>query len=144
VLIDGQGPDEVAGGYMYFIPASFREASLMEKVLGMPDLAATAWANRHILDQYPLHLIWERISGRAGTNRRIPLRREWAAGFVDERPLWAVPSDLNSTLRRAVTESSLPALLRYGDRANMAFGIENRCPYLDHRLVEYVTALPGR
>jgi asparagine synthase (glutamine-hydrolysing) len=25
----------------------------------------------------------------------------------------------------------------------MAFGIENRCPFLDHRLVEYVASLPA-
>ena len=26
----------------------------------------------------------------------------------------------------------------------MAFGVENRCPFLDHRLIEYVSALPSQ
>jgi asparagine synthase (glutamine-hydrolysing) len=39
---------------------------------------------------------------------------------------------------------SLPALLRYEDRNSMAFGLEARVPFLDHRLVEACMALPDR
>jgi asparagine synthase (glutamine-hydrolysing) len=35
----------------------------------------------------------------------------------------------------------LPALLHYGDRMSMTFSIENRVPFLDHRLVEFVHSL---
>ncbi|HON94854.1 MAG TPA: asparagine synthase (glutamine-hydrolyzing) [Deltaproteobacteria bacterium] len=142
VLIDGQGPDELAGGYLYHLPASVRDAPLGETLSQAPDILRTAWANRHLVNQYPLHLIWERITGRVGSRRGIPLRQSWAGQFAHEQPSWSAPTDLNATLARSVTEDSLPALLRYGDRVNMAFGMENRCPYLDHRLVEYITSLP--
>ena len=36
----------------------------------------------------------------------------------------------------------LPELLRYEDRNSMAFSIESRVPFLDHRLVEMTLALP--
>jgi asparagine synthase (glutamine-hydrolysing) len=144
VLIDGQGSDELAGGYMYFLPSAFREALLPEKIVHLPDLLRTVWANRHILDQYPLRIIWERIMGKAGRNRKIPIRQKWAAGFRDENPDWVKLVDLNTMLRNAIRATSLPGLLRYGDRINMAFGIENRCPFLDHRLVEYVSSLPAQ
>jgi asparagine synthase (glutamine-hydrolysing) len=143
VLLDGQGPDELAGGYLYFLPAALRETPLSTLLAYAPGLMKTVWANRHILDQYPLPVIWERITSRTGRNRRIPLTGEWEDRFRGERPSWIKLTNLNSMLRSAITETSLPGLLRYGDRVNMAFGIENRSPFLDHRLVEYVSSLPA-
>ncbi|MFI5344684.1 MAG: asparagine synthase-related protein, partial [Chlamydiales bacterium] len=37
--------------------------------------------------------------------------------------------------------TSLPTLLQYEDRNSMAFSIESRVPFLDHRLVEFVFSL---
>jgi asparagine synthase (glutamine-hydrolysing) len=37
---------------------------------------------------------------------------------------------------------SLPALLRYEDKSSMAFSVEARLPFLDHRLVELIFSLP--
>src|SRR5205807_1221240 len=51
-------------------------------------------------------------------------------------------SPLKAALYRALTRTSLPSLLRYGDRSSMAFSREARLPFLDHRLVEYVFGLP--
>src|SRR5690606_29087742 len=36
----------------------------------------------------------------------------------------------------------LPVLLRYEDRNSMAFSVESRVPFLDHRLVEFYVNLP--
>lgn len=143
VLIDGQGADELAGGYMYYLPASWREATLLQKIYQFPDFFLTAWGNRHVLSQYSLSLIWERIQGKVSIKRQLPLKPNWASEFSEMRPAWEEFHNLNATLRCSVTHNSLPALLRYGDRVNMAFGVENRCPFLDHRLIEYVSALPS-
>lgn len=35
-------------------------------------------------------------------------------------------------------------LINPGDRAAMTHSVENRCPFLDHRLIEFCTALPPR
>jgi asparagine synthase (glutamine-hydrolysing) len=40
-------------------------------------------------------------------------------------------------LSELISETSLPHLLRYEDRNAMAFGVEGRVPFVDHRLVEF-------
>ncbi len=142
VLIDGQGADELAGGYMYFLPLLWRETSLSKKLCQMPDLLLTTWANRHIFNQHSLLMIWERFQGQTRDRNFLPLKPDWTDRFTEERPAWGKHTHLNPMLRQSITDTSLPALLRYGDRVNMAFGVENRCPFLDHRLVGYVSALP--
>lgn len=50
---------------------------------------------------------------------------------------------LNNLLFQMTTSVNLPALLRYADRSSMAFSVEARVPFLDHRLVEFVFSLPS-
>jgi asparagine synthase (glutamine-hydrolysing) len=47
-------------------------------------------------------------------------------------------------LWREIADENLPGLLRYEDRNSMAFGIEARVPFLDHRVVELALTLPDR
>ena len=37
----------------------------------------------------------------------------------------------------------LPSLLQMGDRMASAFGLENRCPFLDKRIIEFGFSLPS-
>ena len=48
---------------------------------------------------------------------------------------------LNNFLYQLLFKSSLPHLLHYEDRNSMAFSIESRVPFLDHRLVEFAFSL---
>jgi asparagine synthase (glutamine-hydrolysing) len=50
-------------------------------------------------------------------------------------------SRLNRFLYHLTTTTSLPSLLHFEDRNSMAFSIESRVPFLDHRLVEFAFSL---
>lgn len=50
--------------------------------------------------------------------------------------------NLNERLMLDVMKYSTPNLLRYEDKNSMAFSIESRVPFLDHKLVEYIFNLP--
>jgi len=63
--------------------------------------------------------------------------------FAEEpRECSADPSRLNRYLFDLVRHSNLPAVLAFQDRSAMAHGVENRPPFLDHRLVEWAFRLP--
>src|SRR5207342_3430387 len=74
----------------------------------------------------------------------VPELRELADVSHDEWRLWPRVFDgwLTNVLYWELTRTRLPALLRYEDRLSMAFSIESRVPFLDHRLVELAFALP--
>ena len=63
---------------------------------------------------------------------------QYAAQALPDWRHLSVHRHLESHLRHLVEESSLPHLLRYEDRNSMAFGIEARVPYLDHRLAQFI------
>jgi asparagine synthase (glutamine-hydrolysing) len=48
----------------------------------------------------------------------------------------------NQMLYHSIFTTSLPTLLHYEDRNSMAFSLESRVPFLDHRLVEFAFGLP--
>ncbi len=50
---------------------------------------------------------------------------------------------VNDMLEADLTRDIIPGLLHYGDAISMAHSIESRLPFLDYRLVEFASALPG-
>ena len=50
---------------------------------------------------------------------------------------------LNNYLYKITFFGNLQALLKYEDRNSMAFSVEGRVPFLDHRLVEFLFSLPS-
>jgi asparagine synthase (glutamine-hydrolysing) len=160
VLIDGQGGDEVFGGY-----AKFRYAYIMS-LLRAGRLSAASRELTGMLrhgDRYVLDL-------RNGS-RYLPgrLRRALSVDSVLQR---VVAGDWNEAMSEESTPGTrwwrnalqgrngsaltllqriqvddiavdtLPQLLRMEDRSSMAFSLEARVPMLDHKVVELGLSLP--
>ena len=149
VLLDGQGSDEMLAGYMHsFYRLMGGHLSAMR--IG----AAVSELNAH-----------SRRQSFGLTKKADLFAKSLLAGFRSEQDLYAfeyrhffplltnrggVPfrledkpgSRLNRFLFQLMTATSLPTLLQFEDRNSMAFSIESRVPFLDHRLVEFVFSLP--
>jgi asparagine synthase (glutamine-hydrolysing) len=157
VLLDGQGADELLAGYPRVRPARLLGA-LRRRDLGTvarlaPGEAASIVRSSLRRPAYLASVL--RHAGRAATRRMPFLAERRLPGWVGARTseaesLLRSPETgkagtlLAATLWDEVARTSLPALLRYEDRNSMAFGIEARVPFLDHRIVELAMRLPDR
>jgi asparagine synthase (glutamine-hydrolysing) len=83
--------------------------------------------------------------------KRNPRQAAWHAQWLspelmgpgDREPL-RCRDNLSRRLLEDATRLNLPRLLHYADRNSMAFGVEARVPYLDHRLTDFALSLaPG-
>jgi len=154
VMLDGQGADEILGGYDHYKGA--RLASLVRQ--GRWGLAAQLFA---------------RLSGNGGIGAYLgaaycadflmpPAMQSVARGMVgkDAFPGWlnrawfaerglgaefanytTATGVLRESLTRSVTRT-LPGLLRYEDRNSMAWSVESRVPFLTPDLASFLGKLP--
>ncbi len=149
VLLDGQGADELLGGYRVYagirLAGALRSGSPRQIADGLRALMA---ARGPLISTLGHTLLGGRPLPRALTRGRMP--DGWLGGALAgcrgpaAEPLSGSATLLGTRLWRDIASDNLPGLLRYEDRNSMAFGIEARVPFLDHRLVEASLALPDR
>jgi asparagine synthase (glutamine-hydrolysing) len=159
VMLDGQGADEVLGGYHSYLAtvaaghvaggrrmAYARLALDHRRRLGAWPLP---WSSTATLVPPALRTVRDRLvalrrDGHDGGAGPVPAIGDVLAQRLHETaaPGEPIPSEMQALLRQQTTSGNLPALLRYEDRNSMAHSIEARVPFLDHRLVELAFSLP--
>lgn len=155
VMLDGQGADELFAGYRPYIARRLSELLVSGRV---SDAMALIGAIRH-LPQGGLRLIlqaFETVTPRflrdsARTLIGRPLFPAWVErswfegrGALQTGPLPPTgPQFLHNALVQSLTDTVLPALLRYEDRNSMAVAIESRVPFLTPALADLAYSLPS-
>jgi asparagine synthase (glutamine-hydrolysing) len=147
VLLEGQGADELLGGYTQYAALAMW-SSLSRGRLTTFARDYGSFAKTFSVRMLTLWLARERASFVMGAYRR----RVGALGTMD--PAFSrrfrgngsaapAPRSVNGRLTIDLTQEILPGLLHYGDAISMAHSIESRLPFLDYRLVEFASSLPG-
>jgi asparagine synthase (glutamine-hydrolysing) len=148
VLLDGQGADELFGGYA--IAAGFAMRSAGPAAALRELRAGGAEAGRQLalalgseLLPGPLRRAYRR---RAAAAYAAPeLAGDASLGEPAAPEAWiADESDpLRRELLREAFVTSLPQLLRYADRSSMAQSREVRLPFLDRRIADFALSVPA-
>jgi asparagine synthase (glutamine-hydrolysing) len=138
VLLSGQGADEILLGYSKFFFFYLRSL-----------LRAHKWGSalNELLGSFLKGTV-VRHARMADARRYIPRvgRRPYggALRLASEYlpvPIWQ-SHDMRQRQIADIDSFSVPVLTRYEDRNSMAHSLEIRNPFLDHRLVNFVTSLP--
>ncbi|RYZ27782.1 MAG: asparagine synthase (glutamine-hydrolyzing) [Chitinophagaceae bacterium] len=152
VLLDGQGADEILGGYHKYYKWYWQELYRAKKLSKSGELNAARELGIHqsfgaknkaaaLLPEFAAAILQSQKSKKAF--QHPDLDRSFA--FSNKRNLYyATPTqhNLNGVLYYNTFVNGLEELLRLADRNSMAHSVEVRLPFLQHELVEFLFTLP--
>lgn len=128
IVLSGEGADELFSGYtrylilvheqeLYRLPTMSHYKPLLDHYFGRPLDRFARLLNRGLVSDDAV----KSIIGRHFEQFEDPIH---AMGYTDFKLM-------------------LVTLLQMEDRASAAFGLENRSPFLDHRIIEFSFSIPG-
>lgn len=153
VVLDGQGADEYLGGYLHFYYRYFADL-LRSLSIGSFLRQITLYYRHHsknvrnwldtVIRSFIIATVGETLYFRLVLKYQFddvsisPESPDQILSFLNikEKSRWS------SISASEMMNTTLPTLLHLEDRNSMRFSLESRVPFLDHHLVEHVTALP--
>ena len=153
VLLDGQGADEILGGYHKYYKWYWQELFRSRILIRSGELQAARKNN--VREKFGVENV---IAALFPDFASVFLERQYLLNALQQEDLskdfirlqskeayYSLPTifSLNGVLYFNTFLHGLEELLRYADRNSMAHGKEVRLPFLNHELVEFVFSLPS-
>lgn len=153
VLLDGQGADEILGGYHKYFKWYWQELFRNRRLITSGELKAAKRIG--VREQFGLRNV---IAALFPDFASVFLERQYLLSalqqddltkdfirFQSKEAYYTLPTifSLNGVLYFNTFMHGLEELLRYADRNSMAHGKEVRLPFLSNELVEFLFSLPS-
>ena len=144
VLLEGQGSDEVFGGYtnqmLTYCTELVRSFSPFKALNEGLALIGNGSVSLH---QVLRALIKLPIRSALGINERYVSRPYLSKSVLEPKAEPLSDNLFLAELFSTLTYRAMPEYLRYSDRNSMAYSLESRLPYLDFELVQWAFTLPN-
>lgn len=147
VVLDGQGSDEILLGYFSFFPFFLKNQlknplnfiNSYFKGINTTQQGAVKFSQNFIYFNLP-SVRYKHVTGEAKNYYDENFINYFGRKNIFESNIGA--KNLQQNRLANLWNISLPSLLRYEDKNSMAFSVEARIPFLDHRLVEFIFSVP--
>lgn len=161
VLMDGQGADELLGGYLHSYFARLKDILKKEtffsklEAMKLIHIFSREWPEK--MERMPLEIMRTAMGKKAASRFHYKKTDRFSTHFdifekefeqnvekTVERRKGKVKGELNQELYGQLMQFNLPEILHNADGNSMAFSLEVRLPFLDYRIVEFCMALDGK
>jgi len=147
VMLDGQGSDELLGGYERYVPTWALEVARRHGPLSALQAFWAAARNARPgvrgMSSLAAYVLVPVLRQRVVARRVSFLQPQVRAGVLDlVAQIASVSRDMHAARVADIRHYSLPALLRFEDRNSMAHSIEARVPYVDREVVSCGLRVP--
>ncbi|HET9733416.1 MAG TPA: asparagine synthase (glutamine-hydrolyzing) [Acidimicrobiales bacterium] len=149
VVLDGQGADELLGGYPFFVLKLIRDLirtrrlSAAWRVAGSGTLRSSALTS--VGREIARTILPGRLSSLASASA-LAMSAPMVIGFMDtyrvETATTGRAVSLEQSLASELLSAGLGGLLRYQDRNSMAYSVESRVPFLGTEFARLIRSLP--
>jgi asparagine synthase (glutamine-hydrolysing) len=150
VMLDGQGADEMLGGYDKDFKFYLRElirsgknsSKFMQQIKENHNYTLSVDPKENFKIKAPL--AYKTLAAlKQKISSEIPegINRNFHREFAPKRSPFHEFNDLKSMLHYELTNQGLEKLLKFADRNSMAHSLEVRLPFLNHELVEFIFSL---
>jgi asparagine synthase (glutamine-hydrolysing) len=128
IVLSGEGADELFSGYTRYLPIVYEQQLYQQPSMGQ---------YRPLLDYY----YGKPIDRFARMLNRGSVSDDVVKAII--APHFTQFDDVVHAMGFTDFKLMLSTLLQMEDRMAAAFGLENRSPFLDHRLIEFAFSIPG-
>lgn len=154
VVLDGQGADEVLGGYTKYLHWYLQELvakgqfglANSEKNILQSNYPMLQWSWKNYIAAFApfvtVNRLQKKVFKAAAFHPHINPDFSYHS-FNKEAVYKPAVHKLNDILYYDTMQNTLPELLHYADRNSMAHGVELRLPFLNDELVQFIFSLPS-
>lgn len=148
VAIDGQGSDEYLGGYLHSFYRVLGQLYSSGQIFKAGDLLGNLSEREHFSAKKKRDFLLKSIVGAFSNENRMynleygQLNKYLQTGVEELSFEDKSPDKFANFLYHILLNTTLQTLLHFEDRNSMAFSLESRVPFLEHKLVEFAFTLP--